>query len=180
MIDRKQYEKQWRLDNRDRVKETRKEYYLENKQQILLESIRFKKNNPMKVKQYAKKHRMNNKEKVANAIASWKKRNPEKVKATKERFKLKHPNYYYERIQKDPNRRRNVYYKTNVDELIKKQNGKCAICDKEVKLMVDHCHISNKVRGLLCKNCNLGLGRFFDSVDILEKAKKYLLKSLNT
>jgi hypothetical protein len=34
------------------------------------------------------------------------------------------------------------------------QGGKCAICSREGKLVVDHDHESGKVRGLLCKNCN--------------------------
>jgi hypothetical protein len=44
------------------------------------------------------------------------------------------------------------------DLLYAKQAGACAICKKEAarfKLVVDHCHVSGKTRGLLCRRCNL-------------------------
>lgn len=42
------------------------------------------------------------------------------------------------------------------------------------KLVVDHCHASGKIRGLLCDLCNRGIGHFNDSVELLYKAIKYL------
>jgi len=39
---------------------------------------------------------------------------------------------------------------------------------------VDHCHTSNKIRGLLCTNCNTSLGGFKESVSNLENAVKYI------
>jgi len=41
--------------------------------------------------------------------------------------------------------------------------------------VVDHCHASGKVRGLLCPHCNLGLGHFRDNPALLTKAATYLL-----
>lgn len=61
--------------------------------------------------------------------------------------------------------------------LLKEQNGACGICKKEKKsLHVDHNHTTGKVRGLLCYNCNNGLGRFKDSIEFLYNAVKYLTK----
>lgn len=69
------------------------------------------------------------------------------------------------------------------DELFENQNGVCAICrcpeTKKnqygvVRLSVDHNHKTGKVRGLLCMNCNNGLGRMKDSKDILSRASLYL------
>lgn len=59
--------------------------------------------------------------------------------------------------------------------LLEKQNGQCAICKDEAKLVVDHDHGSGKVRGLLCNNCNAGLGMLKDSPDILRAASQYIL-----
>lgn len=60
-----------------------------------------------------------------------------------------------------------------------KQDGKCAICKKEdtTKLAVDHRHSDGKVRGLLCKKCNLAIGLFHDDISILFSAIEYLSKS---
>ena len=65
------------------------------------------------------------------------------------------------------------------------QNGTCAICKTPLRLhkgiesdlpvaCVDHNHSTGKVRGLLCKDCNLGLGKFKDSLSLLENASEYL------
>jgi hypothetical protein len=61
------------------------------------------------------------------------------------------------------------------DIMMVNQNGKCAICNKVLdKFHIDHCHKTNKVRGLLCSSCNMALGLFKDDILILENAKKYL------
>lgn len=62
------------------------------------------------------------------------------------------------------------------DQLFEKQQGLCAICKKEdnIRLCVDHDHVTGKVRGLLCKNCNGLLGYAHDSVDALQNAIDYL------
>lgn len=54
------------------------------------------------------------------------------------------------------------------------QEKKCLICKSEKKLVVDHCHISGKVRGLLCDKCNLGIGHFKDDIENLKRAIIYL------
>lgn len=72
-------------------------------------------------------------------------------------------------------------------ELFRVQGGKCAICkDPEIQLdwrtnevkwlAVDHCHVTKQVRGLLCSNCNQGLGKFMDNTFFLSEAIKYLEK----
>jgi len=57
-------------------------------------------------------------------------------------------------------------------ELIKTES--CTICGSKEKLVVDHCHKGNFVRGMLCNHCNRGLGHFRDDPILLEFAKKYL------
>ena len=63
------------------------------------------------------------------------------------------------------------------DEMSARQGGKCLICNNPPNdgvLRVDHCHTSNKIRGLLCNRCNLAIGAFADSTDVLDNAIKYL------
>ena len=51
----------------------------------------------------------------------------------------------------------------------------CAICGNEDrKLQLDHCHETLEFRGWLCTTCNVGLGKFKDSIEMLERALKYL------
>lgn len=59
----------------------------------------------------------------------------------------------------------------------KTQNGRCAICgsaQKKKSLSVDHCHKTGRVRGMLCQDCNFGLGKFKDSPTLLQTAISYL------
>jgi hypothetical protein len=63
------------------------------------------------------------------------------------------------------------------DELSSSQNGKCAICERVPKrLVVDHCHATGRVRGLLCDPCNVILGIWDDDSTIAYKAAEYLEK----
>lgn len=65
------------------------------------------------------------------------------------------------------------------------QGGRCAICKrkeitrhrttgKPVNLAVDHCHVTGKIRGLLCTKCNTALGAMDDDISRLEAAIAYL------
>lgn len=62
------------------------------------------------------------------------------------------------------------------EELLAAQGGACAICRvvPNKRLHVDHDHRTGAVRGLLCSECNLGLGKFRDSVEVLQSALSYL------
>lgn len=78
----------------------------------------------------------------------------------------------------------NITFK-EYNTLLKKQQGLCAIChQKETKILqgkltllaVDHDHITGKIRGLLCNQCNIGLGCFKDDPTILYEALTYVNK----
>lgn len=61
------------------------------------------------------------------------------------------------------------------DAMVLERQNKCDICSSEVvKLVVDHCHTTNKVRGLLCSQCNVMLGMAKDSIENLRRAIEYL------
>lgn len=69
------------------------------------------------------------------------------------------------------------------DALLVKQNGVCAICKGGTRgrgrFHVDHCHVTNVVRGLLCAKCNLLLGHADDSTRLLRSAIFYLIDPPN-
>jgi hypothetical protein len=66
------------------------------------------------------------------------------------------------------------------DQLLQAQRGLCAICGKACTtgqaLSVDHEHATGRIRGLLCKKCNMAIGLLNDSPERLEAAKVYLLR----
>ena len=110
-------------------------------------------------------------------VKVWRRKNPEKRKlqlakeGRKEYTQNKHLRYSFG---------------ITLDEYKKKlvlQNNVCAICKqpetsllagKVKRLAVDHCHVTGKIRGLLCTNCNLALGGFKDSPTIMLEAIKYI------
>ncbi len=66
------------------------------------------------------------------------------------------------------------------DALLDAAGNKCAICGaapSSRKLHIDHCHTTGLLRGVLCHNCNIGLGNFRDSPDLLVAAVAYLKRS---
>lgn len=90
------------------------------------------------------------------------------------------------------NSRRNTHLKTNYGMSLKEfnerllaQGNKCPVCGREIfgqvgtpstanKAVLDHCHKTKKNRGILCRNCNVGLGFFEDNIDALIGAVIYL------
>lgn len=77
------------------------------------------------------------------------------------------------------NRERNLWqnYKITSGEyqcLFDKQGGKCAICKRVRSLVVDHCHKTGKIRGLLCSSCNSAIGLLDENVGFLNSAIDYL------
>lgn len=92
-------------------------------------------------------------------MADWRAKNPEVWRAHNKKTKLK----------------RYGLTLAEFANLSKRQDGKCAICANVPKtLYVDHCHVSNKVRGLLCSPCNSGLGYFHDNPGKLLRAAFYV------
>lgn len=70
-------------------------------------------------------------------------------------------------------------------DLLEKQDCKCALCGEIFPgifgkdMHIDHCHETNKVRGILCKVCNVGLGMLGDNEEGLVKALAYVRGELS-
>lgn len=106
-------------------------------------------------------------------VKLWRKANPEK---RKEQLKRE--------VGKDYNHNKHLkssYGITRQEYLVmfNLQNGCCKICNAHQselnkRLFVDHCHITGKIRGLLCHHCNSMLGYSKDRIDLLKAGIKYL------
>lgn len=83
-----------------------------------------------------------------------------------------------EKYPKKPIIRRRLLSTKEYDTLLQRQGGVCAVCGRkpEERLVIDHDHLSGRVRGLLCSPCNLGLGIFEDDPDRLVAGAEYLRK----
>lgn len=117
-----------------------------------------------------KKYHIDKKEKIAKRKAKLFRDNPEKMKLSSRKTALK------------------MKYNLTLEEyenMLLSQNSVCKICLKPEtqrsnkngkidSLRVDHCHTTNKVRGLLCSKCNFGIGQFNDNIDLLKSAINYL------
>ena len=133
----------------------------------------------------SKEWRDSNKEKIKESNKKWREANKEKLKQYANKPEVKaYQKQYAEKHGKKVMRKYFYKHKYNItieeyQELFNKQQGCCAICGKhqlEFKrpLSVEHCHITNKVRGLCCQNCNTIIGHAHDDIIVLQKAIKYL------
>jgi 5-methylcytosine-specific restriction endonuclease McrA len=99
-------------------------------------------------------------EKVRSGVMEWQRANPDKRKAQRLKpYGITHAEF---------------------TAMLAAQNGRCAICghsDLSVPNLfplVDHCHKTGKVRGLLCMNCNQAIGKMGDDPERLRRAALYL------
>ena len=185
-LSKKEYNKQWRKNNAEKIKEYNKQYRIEYPEV----TKEWRKNNLEKVKEYNRYWRKNNTEKIEIYIKRWKMKNPRKrgildknntisnLKKGKEKDTLWRRN--------NPDKRKDYRLKTHYnitleeyDKMYNKQRGKCMICgvhQSEIKkgLHVDHNHITGEVRGLLCFSCNSLLGNANENISILNNAILYL------
>jgi len=117
-------------------------------------------------------------EKRKRANASQKKyyqNNREDILPKKREEKKRNADKYWHRDLK----RKYGITKEEYTRLLEKQNGTCAICHgtQHVRLDVDHCHSTGRVRGLLCRRCNLMIGHGRNDLNILKKAIQYLTEN---
>jgi hypothetical protein len=119
----------------------------------------------------------------------WRKEHPDKVKECLRKWREKNKGYdkeYYARNhERIKSQHRKIGFKTRIktkynltvkeyNEMVKKQNGCCAICERRIHLVVDHDHKTGRVRGLLCNSCNTVLGFINDNPAILRRMMQYL------
>jgi len=111
---------------------------------------------------------------MAKYAKEYRRKNLSKIKKSKRQW-------YIENVDGEYRRRAKLKYKYNItleqyDKMFKKQNGNCAICGSPeliIRLSVDHDHETGKIRGLLCKSCNIKLGTI-ENKEFIKRVKHYL------
>ena len=128
------------------------------------------------------------KERNANLSKVDRDKRNKKAKENREKRGYKHSDHYYQTVEVGENTYTKGFewelkrkYGLSLDEydtLVTAQDNKCCICGDSMvpgsmcakRRCVDHNHTTGEVRGLLCATCNIGLGKFMDSPDLLHKA----------
>ena len=120
-----------------------------------------------------------NREREIARVKEWQQVNAERLNA----YRREH-NATPERKRKQ----RDTYYRRtfgisadDVDAMLEAQGGGCAICGERpqrlASLHVDHCHGTGRIRGLLCLNCNQGIGKLGEDPERLRRAAEYLTRT---
>lgn len=99
----------------------------------------------------------NNRPKRNARLARWRTENPEKTAKVDRRKRLKKYGLTEECREK----------------MEEKQNGACLLCFRKMPLVIDHCHTSGRVRGLLCSRCNTNLGWIETHPGIIARIQSY-------
>lgn len=122
---------------------------------------------------------MANKERIDAYQAAYRDANRDKSKAYAARYYQDNKAKFDDYAKKSNLKRK---YGLSVDEynaMVEEQQNRCAICQTEgVKLAVDHCHETGRVRGLLCRGCNSGIGQLGDDMPRVFRAYDYLRRSV--
>jgi len=111
----------------------------------------------------------------------WRTKNRDKLLTYAKEYNAKDPIKEKERHRAKSLKKNTGATVEQYNQMFTNQNGNCAICNRNqsefpIRLAVDHCHNTGKIRGLLCMLCNTALGRFNDDAEMILKAYKYLSK----
>ena len=128
----------------------------------------------MSTKEWNKRYYQKNREKIIERSKKYNQENSEKAAEYQKRYREKNEDKVWARHLKRSYDLTKETYQTIYEE----QEGKCALCRRlPKKICVDHCHKTGKVRGLLCSECNVGLGKLGDNIEALQRAIEYLKKA---
>jgi hypothetical protein len=166
---RKEVNRIWRLAHKEQLQISKKIYSDAHKKEKAEYDKIYREENQEKILEY----REENRDKLLEQKKEYNKRSYESGTV---------PSYNYDYV-----RNKGLFKKYGItleeyQKLWDDQNGVCAICgNPEPKegymLAVDHDHITGKIRGLLCSRCNTSIGKFEDSIEILQNAIKYLIRN---
>ena len=161
-------------EQRAYMKKYMKKYYQEHKEEIKARAADWRKQNLERAKSSVRHWAAVNEEKAKVYNKEWRMANKETIKAKN-------------KVWREANKReislgkRRDKYGISAEQysaLLIEQAGRCAICadpmDAPKEPCVDHCHKTDKIRGLLCRNCNTAIGLLKDCMEVCVSAASYL------
>lgn len=110
-------------------------------------------------------------------VADYRARHPERVRESQRKSRSK---WTPEQCRDRNTLRKYGLSSESFDQMLADQGAACAVCrtdDPGAYWCVDHDHLTGDVRGILCINCNMGLGQFRDDIATLIAAADYLMRT---
>jgi len=158
--------KAYRERNLEKEKAYTKARYAANREANIARLRAWRAENPERSRAVAKAWRDANPERHKANVIAWQAANPEKVKVYVKTGKVRKYGLTLEQF----------------DEFIRACGGRCPLCNVEFVASsrsrecacIDHCHKSGKVRGVICKRCNIGIGHARENPEILKAWLSYI------
>jgi len=155
---------------------------------------KYREKNQDKLNEKNREYRKNNKEIVKESNRKWAENNRDKVNAKQKRYTQKHSEvikkkqYEWYRNNKEKVKEFSLLRKYNLSleqyrKMLDTQEHKCLLCKISAKdtaskyLVVDHCHNTGKIRGLLCNPCNTAIGLLKENIETIKNVIQYLTES---
>jgi hypothetical protein len=120
-----------------------KRYRKKHHKEILIKEAAYREANRVQIREGKKQFYAKHRAKIIMETNKWKISHRERHKFLQLRSNLK---------------RRHGITPEQLDEMLTAQQGRCAVCNRNIILHIDHNHITGKIRGLLCIKCNTTLG----------------------
>ncbi len=168
------------LLHREKILQSKKRYNEEHKEELREKQRLYRLANHDKVLEQARKYHSKNRELILERERAWRKGNREYVLNRSRKYRRKNRERYVGYALKRHYGMTLEQYRT----LLQSQSRLCGICHCSLvglsRVCVDHDHGSNRIRGLLCNDCNLMLGYAQDSITRLQAGIVYLQTSALT
>jgi len=163
------YQRQYRKKNNKRINKVRREHWKRNRKKLLAQNEKWRKANKKAIATRIKRRYRTDAKYRKNSQRYSKEYNQRKWR-TSPKFRRKR---FFQHIK-----RKYGLTPEDYNNLIKKQKSRCALCGKIRKLILDHDHKTGRVRGMLCRKCNMWLS-VFDDKRKFKKILKYVRINLH-
>jgi len=202
-FDKKAYLKKYYLANKKRQAERAKENYLRHREERIAKAQKYYAENKEEVKKRGHKYYTNNKEEISKRQKKYAQSHREGHKKSCKKYRQGHQDKikaYDKKYVRDKKEQMTIYrkkWRSNKDnakseklwdrfkitlqqfkDMIASQNNLCGICGKILnEPCIDHNHKTKKIRGLLCRKCNGGIGGLNDDVHLIIKALEWVKRT---
>jgi len=166
MATKKEYQRLYRLKNKEKLKEKNRLYRLNNKEKLKEKNRLYRLNNKEKLKEKRRLYRLANKEKLKEKTKEYKLKNKEKIKQKQKEYRQTEAGKKSGRICNWKRYGLKDHYEDNYETIYKMYSlqKNCSVCNKifndknrmDLKCL-DHCHNTGKLRRICCVNCNVNV-----------------------